>query len=129
MHPSRERQHDLTMDYQLSRWKDADGQIWQICQICTQATRYEDLAIDKTDGLRWDICATCDCKEFNHLAHSLIEKLMPEIPVEFRAGFEGEMIGGEYAMAIDDLVAVVEDRHIELSSVDADTLRDLRERS
>jgi hypothetical protein len=116
------------MDYRLSRWKDDDGQVWQICQICTEVTRYEDLAIDKTDNLRWDICATCECKEFNYLARLLIEKLMPKIPSEYRAGFEGMMIGGEYAMAIEDLVVLAEDHDIELTSAETDKLRDLDER-
>lgn len=44
------------MDHMLTRRVDPDGQVWQICQICIEWVRYEDLAIDPTDGLRWDIC-------------------------------------------------------------------------
>lgn len=51
------------MDYRLSRWRDADGQLWQICQVCTNPTREQHLAIDPTDGLRWDVCAECKRKE------------------------------------------------------------------
>lgn len=53
----------MTMDQRLSRWKDADGQIWQICQICTDPTREQDLAIDPADGLRWDVCKPCKERE------------------------------------------------------------------
>lgn len=47
------------MDRRLSQQID-DDQVWQICQICTEWTRKEDLALDPDDGLRWDICQNCD---------------------------------------------------------------------
>jgi len=52
------------MDSRLSRWVDDDGQLWQLCQICTDPTRYENLAVDPQDPLiRWDVCAACRNKE------------------------------------------------------------------
>ena len=51
------------MDHRLLRWQDADGQVWQVCQICTVPTREQDLALDPADGLYWDVCAECKRKE------------------------------------------------------------------
>lgn len=48
------------MDPRLGRYTDADGQLWQICQACTEWKREEELALDPEDGLRWDVCATCE---------------------------------------------------------------------
>lgn len=61
----------------------------------------------------------------NQAADALIRRVMPQIPEEYREGFELTMAGGEYAMAIDDLAALVSDHRIELSSVDAAALRAL----
>lgn len=47
----------------MDRRVDPNGQVWQICQICIEWVRYEDLAIDPSDGLRWDVCATCDSQQ------------------------------------------------------------------
>lgn len=110
------------MDSRLSRWKDADGQVWQICQICTSPTRYENLAPTQTEGLRWDVCSPCHEAEFNRAADYLIRRLMPKIPTEYQAGFEYMMAGGEYAMAVNDLLTVIEDHHIELSPVESRTI-------
>lgn len=64
-------------------------------------------------------------ERFNQVAGDLIRRVMPEIPEEYREGFEYMMVGGEYAMAVDDLVAVVADHRIQLSPADAETLRAL----
>lgn len=111
------------MDSRLSRWKDADGQVVQICQICANPTRYEDLAPAPTEGVRWDVCFFCHETEFNRAADYLIRRLMPKIPEEYREGFDCAMTGGEYAMAVNDLVTVIEDHHIELLPVEARTIR------
>jgi len=47
---------------------------------------------------------------------------MPKIPTEYQAGFEYMMAGGEYAMAVNDLLTVIEDHHIELSPVESRTI-------
>ena len=51
------------MDFRLSRRTDKHGEIWQICELCTEWTSYENLAIDPADGLRWDVCKDCKEKE------------------------------------------------------------------
>ena len=116
------------MDYRLTRWVDDEGQLWQICMICTDPTRAEDLAIDPFDGERWDLCATCGEGEFNRLIDAFIRHLLPLIPDEYRDGFEYAMTGGEYSLAIADLAAVVEEQNVELTPQDAYTLRTLTER-
>jgi hypothetical protein len=110
------------VDSRLKSWVDDDGQLWVICEHCTKPTRSEDLAVDPTDGLRWNVCSPCHETEFNRTADYLIRRLMPKIPVEYQAGFEYMMTGGEYAMAIDDLLTVIADQHIELSPVESRTI-------
>lgn len=116
------------MDQRLSRWRDDNGQLWQICQSCTDPTREEDLAIDPVDGKRWDLCARCGEEQFNRLTNAFIRHLMPQIPKRYRSGFETMIAGGEYAMAINDIVDLMEDHQIELSLMDTQTLRALNER-
>lgn len=53
------------MDSRLSHWTDDDGQVWQICQVCTQPTRHEDLAPAQTEGVRWNVCIPCKQREEN----------------------------------------------------------------
>lgn len=43
----------------LTQRIDPDGQIWQICAVCIEWIRFEDLVLDPADGLRWDICVGC----------------------------------------------------------------------
>lgn len=61
-------------------------------------------------------------RNFNKLADALIRRLMPRIPEAYRGGFERTMASGEYAMAIDDLVVVVDTYRIELSPDDTAVL-------
>lgn len=110
------------MDSRLSRRKDDNGQVWQICQICIEWVRYEDLAPTQTEGVRWDVCSPCHEAEFNQTADYLIRRLMPKIPIEYQSGFEFMLIGGEYAMAVNDLLTVIADYDIELLPVESRTL-------
>jgi hypothetical protein len=55
------------VDSRLKSWFDDDGQLWVLCEHCTKKTREEDLAIDPTDGLRWNVCAPCKQKETEQL--------------------------------------------------------------
>lgn len=52
-------------DRSLTRHVDNQGRQWVICQLCVEWTSYEQLAVDPDDGIRWDICKTCDKKESN----------------------------------------------------------------
>lgn len=41
-------------------WRvDPDGQVGQICAVCVEWIRLEDLVLDPAGGLRWDICVPC----------------------------------------------------------------------
>lgn len=46
-------------DSRLYTRVDDNGVLWAICEICTEWTEEQHLALDPTDGKRWSICATC----------------------------------------------------------------------
>lgn len=106
------------MDARLSRWKDAEGQVWQICQICTKPTRYEDLAPSLTEGARWDVCSVCHVSEFNRAAEDLIRRLLPKFDSSMQAGFEGVFIGGEFSMGVEDLIYGLVEKRLSVTSGD-----------
>jgi len=54
--------------YRLTQHVEPEGQVWQICGICIEWIRFEDLAVDPTDGKRWDTCKPCHDKENRHAA-------------------------------------------------------------
>lgn len=63
--------------------------------------------------------------EFDEQAPVLIQEFRSRIPAEYWAGFEYKLDGGEYAMALDTLVNMIEDEHLPVTADERDRLRDM----
>lgn len=63
--------------------------------------------------------------EFDEQVPVLIHEFRSRIPAEYWEGFEDKLDGGEYAMALDTLVDMIEDEHLPVTADERDRLRDM----
>ncbi|MGH8877446.1 MAG: hypothetical protein ACRD0P_08915 [Stackebrandtia sp.] len=66
-----------------------------------------------------------DDNEFYDRTEALVEALLPRIPDELVPNFESMLIGGEFPMAVSELVATLVKRAIPISPAERDELRGL----
>lgn len=64
-------------------------------------------------------------REYSEQVEQVIEAFMPRVPERLVKGFNSMMLGGEYSMAVDDLMATLVKRQIAVTPVERDTLRNL----
>lgn len=62
---------------------------------------------------------------FNELVESLVQRLLPRIPEEYQSGFEDLLVGGEYSLAVEDLVYLLADEEIPIDIDEYQVLRQL----
>lgn len=57
-------------------------------------------------------------KEWDDLAEQIVNRLKPRLDPKWVPGIESEMAGGEYAMAVEDLIAILVDDQVEVTEQD-----------
>jgi hypothetical protein len=66
-----------------------------------------------------------DRNAWDDLALAVIDRLKPQIDAKWVGGIELEIAGGEYAMAVQDLVGILADDQVEVTTEDRDEVRRL----
>jgi hypothetical protein len=63
--------------------------------------------------------------EFHELARATVERLLARVPAQYRAGFEAELDGGEYVLAVEELVLTLIRDQVPVAPAELDDLRRL----
>jgi len=64
-------------------------------------------------------------QEFHELAHSTVVGFLPRIPDRYVEGFEAELDGGEYALAVENLVLTLVNDQVPVTSAEWEKLHQL----
>lgn len=68
-----------------------------------------------------------DDAEIDDLIERIVELFLPRVPPRYVDGFESMMDAGEYALAVDDLVATLVVENVPVTPAERDDLRRLLE--
>ncbi len=64
-------------------------------------------------------------QEFHELAHRMVVGFLPRIPDRYVEGFEAELDGGEYALAVENLVLTLVNDRVPVTTAEREDLHRL----